>query len=84
MKSENPTVELGEGLKQLKGRVTPYEDPISQLTWTHGGSQKLSYQLGSIQELVGGLDTYREEDCLFWPQWEEMCPILERFETLGK
>jgi hypothetical protein len=36
--------ELGEGLKELKGLATQYEDQYFQLTWTLVISQKLSHQ----------------------------------------
>jgi hypothetical protein len=45
-------IELGERWKKQKIRATPEEDQQSQLTWTPGSSQKLNYQLGSIQELI--------------------------------
>lgn len=49
--------ELGEGLKTLKGVETPQEDQPSQLTWTLGGSQRLSHQPKSTQRLNGGHGT---------------------------
>jgi hypothetical protein len=54
LKSETSTKELEERLKELKGRVTPQEGQQFQLTWTPGGSQRLSHQPGSIHRLVRG------------------------------
>ena len=49
---------LGEGLKTLKMTGTPQEDQQSQLTWTLGGSQRLSHQPKSTHELNQGHGTY--------------------------
>lgn len=38
-------------VKKPEGSRTPQEDPLSQLTWDCGGSQRLGHQQGSRQEL---------------------------------
>jgi hypothetical protein len=43
--------ELGKGLRAPKEIGTPQEEQQSQLTWTLGGSQRLSHQSKSIHGL---------------------------------
>ena len=56
---------LGESCRRVQGRTErpegsriPQEDLQSQLTWAHGGSQKLNHQPESIQGLHLGPLTY--------------------------
>ena len=84
LKSGTPVVELGEGLKKLKGRVTPQEDQQSQLSWPFGSSQRLSHQPGAHTAWSEAPDTYTAEVCLVRPQWEKICLILKFFEAPGK
>jgi hypothetical protein len=65
-------IELGEGLKKLKWRVTPKKDQQSQLTQTPGSFQKVSHQPGA------NMETYVDV-CMFWPQWEKMLLMLKAF-----
>jgi hypothetical protein len=38
-------------LRELEGSRTPQEDLESQLTWAHGGSERLNHQPKSMQAL---------------------------------
>lgn len=38
-----------DGIEPARGVKTPQEDLQSQLTWVHGGSQKLNHQSKSMQ-----------------------------------
>lgn len=46
--------ELVEGLKELNGMASPWEDRQCQLTWIPQNSQKLNHQQKSKQWLVHG------------------------------
>jgi hypothetical protein len=74
--------ELGEGLKELKGIATPYEEQQYQLTRKLPGTKS-----PTKEHTWAGLwlpATYVAEDCLIWPQWEGMCLFLFRLEAPGK
>jgi hypothetical protein len=70
-------VELGEGLKRLKGLATPQEDQQYQLTQTLGSSQR---HILRWSEAPG---RYVAEGCLVWLQKKKVCLILERLEAPG-
>ena len=78
LKSDTPMVELGEGLKKLKGRA---ED---QLIQTPGSSQGLSHQPGPYTGWSKAAGKYIAEVYLIWPQWEKVRLIPERLEAPGK
>jgi hypothetical protein len=56
--------ELGEGLKELKGIATPWEEQQDQLTRPLRGPQGLKHQPKSHMERLVAPAAYVAEDCL--------------------
>ena len=55
----------GEGLRELEGSREPQEDPQSQLSWAHGGSQRLNHQ----PKRMHGLDLSPLYICSRYAAW---------------
>lgn len=58
--AERLVEESGEGLRELEGSRTPQEDLLSQLTWAHGGSQRLNHQIKTMHGLDLGPYTFAD------------------------
>jgi hypothetical protein len=61
-------VELGEGLKKLKGSIIPQEDQQSQQNQIPKGNQRMSHQRGAYIGWSEAPGIYVTEVCLVWPQ----------------
>jgi hypothetical protein len=74
-------VKLGEGLKKLKGRMTPKENQQSQLTLTLRFPRDWATNQAAYRGWSEVPSTYIAENCLIWPQWKQTHLILDRLET---
>jgi hypothetical protein len=82
-KLENPVVELGDGWKKLKRRVThrktsSFNYPGQPRSIWHYATNQAAYT--SWYEAP---DTYTAEDCLVWSQWEKTHLSPKKLEDPG-